>query len=957
MFVSHQGKPLREVLARNAQGWPLAVSDSEGQIGISRLDVHARTLWLESESGAVYTASATANRLIASKLSEKYSGTVTWTADGVGSGARAYAHYWRETKSRWAVREWLAAAPLERSVNGEYSLELLPGEGIWFAARGHEYRHCTSIRLAAGEEGGDEACPKMRPAAIVHGVVVDDDGATVPNAEILLSWQPLRDSGAVIHAPSQFGASLPLRSDSSGRFWSDRVGGFPTGNRQETTSILVKSEGYLPVDAGLSLFKKGENQYEITLSRGAIVKGRVLERYTEEPIAGAEVALGRFASSGYTVALGSLERMHGPYGTVRFTQTSTDGTFSFTGWPGRWDFIVRANGKAQHQIRGVELGSTGLELGVVYLEPGLELEGVVLDESRNPVQGARIEAAGTKTQGVLGANQVSPRVLFWDAAVFTADAEGRFTVPGLDENSRVGLRLSAPGFGDLTLAEVSPTTTPMEIVLQREAVIQGAVTVHGEPTAAQVVLAETNESAPVRSSPTDEDGRFRLSQVPAGSYNISVASSRPGIRPWLNSVVAVAGETVELTVELREGDKNLVGAVTAGGTGLPGVRVQSFGRHAISSGSGSYRLQGLPAGLVHVTAEHEDRSLTKHVQIAGATGVLDFDFSKHLVTGKAVWTDGPPIADLQVSFGVMPRVTVSTRSDGTFETRLGQGKHPVVAQLADGGWVSSRGSLTVEAPISDAVLRFDRQLRIKGTVYGLAEEELRRLKIEAISGGSLRRREGWPKMESGQFVINRIFPDTWVVAGTVGAGERHARSTIHVVDQDVEVDLKFVPLHHLSGVVRMDGEPLAGTQVLLLTSADMAEARRVWTKHDGVYRFSDLEAGNYFLGAGSSLQEVEFRGDQHLDIQLGSGRLTGTVLGADGSLPLAGAPVLIWPNAATPSLARKLGIVRRTYTGTNGTFTFASVPEGYWTVEVSSLPLSAKAVQVAPNSVSTLDWP
>lgn len=236
---------------------------------------------------------------------------------------------------------------------------------------------------------------------------------------------------------------------------------------------------------------------------------------------------------------------------------------------------------------------------------------------------------------------------------------------------------------------------------------------------------------------------------------------------------------------------------------------------------------------------------------------------------------------------------------------------------------------------------------------GLTEAELGRLSVKAARSGSL---DAWPARvdSSGVHFIDGVGAGRWLVTGTVGAGERRISREVVVVDNSVEIDLEFERHFDLRGVVRLDGEPLASTRVILGEPLQWARIRQTWTLHDGSFRFTDVENGDYQLGVGASLHDVSVDGSEHIVVDLGSGEVRGVVRSSETLLPWAGAEVSMWPALLTESEARQLGVRLSTFADNAGEFAFHRVPEGSWMAAMPEYPSTQSPVSVAPGSLTAV---
>jgi hypothetical protein len=984
---TERGEPLRGALARSADGWPLGLVDDAGRLELTAAEVEAALstgggrapLWLETAAGELLEPFRRSGEAIfVRSRSRTHFGTVTLASAGATSRSRRLpphvaeeAHYWREPLWQWSIVDQRVATRLKQSVNGEYAAPLLPGEGIWFAARGHGYAYCDGPTLDVEHRGsltpaGENVCPALRLARLIDGTVLDHAGNPVSGAELLLDWRqdrtgtaPTIVQGLTFNSPGS-GALLLLRSGTDGRFSSDRVAPYapPTARYKGFVGVRVSKEGYLPVTWGnIQRFASDSGRYHIPLDAGVRITGRVLSRESGLPIPGAEIGIGNFGGRGYVLALGPLEREYGPYGmVVPLTRTGMDGAFALNASTGRWDVLVRAENHTQHQVRGVEIGAAGLDLGDIRLGPGARIEGVVLDGSANPAATARIEVAGVRIERALPRPGAMDR-RFNDAAVFETAPDGRFIVGGLHEDSQVNLRISSTGFATRVLEQRSPAATPfLEVVLEPEAVIAGKVTLDGEPAPAGIQLFDQRSSLALRFLGAGDDGTFRFVGLGADRYGLEVTPGQSGVDRWRSTVEVEAGRVAEVAVELETGppDRTLIGTVAGHGVGLANVEIRVGDFSAVTDGGGEYEIRGLRPGLHNVAAGRgpERPPLMESVRIRDPTTRLDFDFSEGLVEGTAYWSDGPPVAFGSVRFfGGRRRTKVETDGSGRFEVRLEVGEY-IASALSPSGAVLASRRVRINDFESELRIVFGRQ-RITGTILGLTERELGRLRVEALNEQDLRALPARVD-SSGRYMIERASGGPWKVVGTVGGGERRASREVFVEEDDVEVDLQFERLFNLTGVVRLDGVPVESTRVVLARELVWSEMRQSWTRDDGGFSFSDLERGEYRVGVGASIRDVRVHGDDHMMIDLASGQVRGSVRDPETLVPRAGAQVLLWPALATQSEATQLGLILRMFTDENGEFAFDRVPEGSWTVDTPEYPGPQSPLSVAPGALTTV---
>ncbi len=642
------GRRLPGALARDQNGFPLALSDGGARLELDAVLARTLNLWFEHPSGAVLKASAieagddqTLSVLKARTISKLRSGTIALEG---GATPRSPVFVWREPQWPWIVRQNRAAPALRRLSGREYAVHALPEERLWFAADGFGHGACQYEDSGARNalSGDSRPCPPvLRAARTTAGVVVDETGRGVANADVWLEWS----AESTILPSERPGGQMLIRTDAAGAFVSRRISlpsvGFLGGRSDKgfpSLYLRAQAVGYLPVPTeAFDRLVSGPAGAEVTLLRGARVTGRIADRAAGSPLAGAEVGLLKnFAQRGRTAILRPLASLNpddGRFARLRTTRSDASGAFELTTWPGRYNLIARAPDREFLVRSDVVIGAPHVDLGTLFMTTGSEIVGEVLDGDHHPVAGARILAA----EAVVYDGDETPTTEADDrtgvAAEVRTDAGGRFRVGGLNEATRVDLAVSAPGLGTEFLSAVAPTVDgPLQVVLLNEAVVRGRVTHDREAVSTWVKLqgAPPTHVGPPIYEYTDADGRFRFGELKEGRHDL-MASGGLRFEDARTSVRAIAGEEVDAALDLGEALGRLAGRATVDGDGLPGVAIVTRGKETVTDGAGRYSVSGLKSGQLWVTATRTDPSS------AGAPHdkLAELDLDSGIVEGTA----------------------------------------------------------------------------------------------------------------------------------------------------------------------------------------------------------------------------------------------------------------------------------------------------------------------------------
>lgn len=300
------------------------------------------------------------------------------------------------------------------------------------------------------------------------------------------------------------------------RILCGKAAGYPErrpGYGQEFRQVLVKPQQTLKdVDFGLRA--------------GIAVSGKVMDK-DGRPIAGAEI-LARGKDAGATC----------------FTVAEADGRFCVRGLNATPELYVlaRKDGRTQAPTGPFALDARGLEALVLVLTPEAFLEGQVIDQWNNPVPEVKVTAY-----------PVNP--FPFQEPRGTSGPDGRFTIAGL-----------WPGSFDVRIAPPSATqpeggarrvTIPYSgslggLILRCET---GALTISGlvtnldhEPLTGVGVSAvgSFDGQTITRSADTNENGRYVIDGLPAGSYEVHIFDPRyVEARQW---DVAAGSENIDFVL-------------------------------------------------------------------------------------------------------------------------------------------------------------------------------------------------------------------------------------------------------------------------------------------------------------------------------------------------------------------------------------------------------------------------
>ena len=268
------------------------------------------------------------------------------------------------------------------TIKAEASTDSLSGQAIVLAEKEGLAFGWTNWRLSEDHE----ADIKLDRAQVLAGIVVDDVGKPVPNAEVSISFLIVLSKGQpqfLVSAPSL--GLLITRTDAEGRFYFDRI---PT---EASAEFLVKKSGKATVNTfdtqnyrGQSLqFSSGQTDIKLTLPVEAKIEGRVVEKASGKPAGGIRIIV--------------LRGRNQPNFGIEPVISDDNGAFSINALDSGTHIVqlVPPAGKPRDwtaepvEVR-VETGKTKSGVRIEVSKGGL-LEVVITEAvSNEPVEGARV---------------------------------------------------------------------------------------------------------------------------------------------------------------------------------------------------------------------------------------------------------------------------------------------------------------------------------------------------------------------------------------------------------------------------------------------------------------------------------------------------------------------------------------------------------------------------------------
>jgi len=726
-----------------------------------------------------------------------------------------------------------AIAPrLLTGTDGSFRLEGLPAGRytITAAAFGRLPARHEALELAPGEKHEALQLSMATGGNVLEGTITDIGGGPVEGALVqafrgrMTTEQQQVAYGALTDAEGHYRLTLP-----DGR-WALEAG----------------SEDYSPAEASVQL-ARGPGHADFVLVPGAEIQGRVVERATGRPVAGATVGFSRRTRKGDTHGMDSSE--------ARDTVVTDE----------HGKFVLRPLPPAEYALHATAPGLATLAAPRVHAAIGESLTDVVV-----PVDPA-FDAAGfvvekddpTKGLGGVEVSAMAPGHHIRHIAV--TEPDGYFELHGLLPGNHIIMLAGGGAIGsglenrlqieaadrDDVVFELARATTVRGRV---EPLVAGTVRVAGRKRHGGLEIMLANMKLTGATTTIAADGTFDIPSVPPGEWKV-VVEGEDGGKGELEITVTEAGlEDVVVSVLPRAHVAGVVlddkGAPLAGLTvrleGEPDPRMPPgpFSRAnvlgtAVTTTEGTFVVYGVEPGnhgVVVVDGREQPVGLLDPARAKVEVVDRDVDglelraaLPSGRVAGLVHGPDGEPLADASVviravdadefsnPFGNDYTPTI-TDSDGRFVFEgLADREYDLWAHGPD---ADAQGSMTGVKLGADVTLALEQLAVLHGVVTS-AGAPVTRFELDAceLGGGHM------VLSPNGTFTVERLAAGACHVLVTTDDG---AANTTVKLEHGAEsrVELEIGAWGSLEGVLvsASDGKPLAGVEVIVRGDSGQREA-------------------------------------------------------------------------------------------------------------------------------------
>lgn len=568
---------------------------------------------------------------------------------------------------------------------------------------------CAAVVIVAFGSG---ACYAQDTTLPVTGKVLMPDGSPAAGAAI----------EARISAPStDWQTEATATSAADGKFAMQLKQGNYLFRAASANLVSLDTSKWITVAKDGSLSKP----IEIRLAKGCKVDGSVTDSSTGKPVSGVRII-------------------------------TRDGDLAESDVSGKWSMLLPLRNHAVVAVKDgftwpvVNFTASGDTASVkVEIKPGGAIKGRVLDEQGKPISGARV---GAETSG------------YFRLLNATTDADGRFTLLGLDPDARVSVSASADGYDWLSDTSVifpaGQREAEIDLTLRKPKVrvVSGRVTKpDGSPVeGAKIGYGFSKSYVHYASTKTDKDGNYEIKDANIRK-DLLVATCK-GLAPVAKVVEADIDAKIDFQMKpghALEGvveDDDGVPIRGAGITALIDVTSQDCleGMYSIadttSGKDGKFKLDSLPEGEVYASVYCGDYDRIENVRLKVDRTDHTLVLRKHVpgqISGTVVRdSDGKPVTEFNVrldfsraagrSSGLAPGLVEQgvnfQSSDGKFAIaglQVKEGYRVIVT--ASGYMEGSADPVTVKAVSQDAykdtVIRLRPAKPFEGTITAAGSGE------------------------------------------------------------------------------------------------------------------------------------------------------------------------------------------------------------------------------------------
>ena len=381
---------------------------------------------------------------------------------------------------------------------------------------------------------------KLDITGVISGVVVDESGEPVPEAQVFATQDFMSRAGQASTTAPDGGGVASTTTDGGGAF---SLHGIADGSYRVNASIVGGGRTSTTTGQGTPA-KAGDTNVKVVLPKPGGIKGRIV---IESNSGGATNP-----PSAATVSVGWTQSAQAQQGVFEVDDVA----------PGKHDISIRGPEFTQFDKPDITVESGKItDVGIITVKRGRQLTGHVVDSNGNGVGGAQVTVGQMLVASGGGTNDGGDglsEILGTHSA--TTDDDGSFAVMGISSDERSAMAESTTGRSDaIVIAKGAEDPPPVTLTLKGFGSIAGSVTLKGAPVADAKIVAR-GEGAGIQATmvQTGADGTFLIDKVAAGTQHLMVMRSGAMSMNTTNAdVTVIAGQQATANIAIPVGNVTL----------------------------------------------------------------------------------------------------------------------------------------------------------------------------------------------------------------------------------------------------------------------------------------------------------------------------------------------------------------------------------------------------------------
>jgi large repetitive protein len=422
-------------------------------------------------------------------------------------------------------------------------------------------------------------------------------------------------------------------------------------------TVVVDADGYIESKTPITVSSKQAAVADVALSTGNVtVTGTVTSASNHSPIAGA-----------------TIEALNDNSTIIASVDTGADGTYSLAGIPSDGCTLrVVANGYAESQQTLTSVDSSTKQDFELEKAPFTDLQGQVEVDANNPIAGATVtllDETGSPT-----------------GKTTTTDGNGNYSFADLPQDSIFSIQVDADGYVSKTITNVPTGTQDIQLQASTGTVFGTVSDSSGNLITSYSYSVDLISSAGAlitTSSSIDNDGSFKFSNVPVGTYSVKVKIAGNVVASKTNQTV-VSGKTTTENIVLADATGTIVGSVIDSSTqnALSGAKItlldgnsKQVGYAVITKTDGTFEIQNVSVGdySLQVSATGYATNTISNISVSavGTTQeAISMTQNGAIVSGTVTSDTGATVSGASVSLvnslGRIVGTVVKTDSSGQY---------------------------------------------------------------------------------------------------------------------------------------------------------------------------------------------------------------------------------------------------------------------------------------------------